>query len=352
MTATVTPPAARLAHPPRTASRTRARRARGARPDGMCCSAASPCCGSSRCCGRSTPRCGPTRTPAKHGYLSWPHSLSFENFTDAWNQSGMPHFFWNSVLITVPAVLGTLLFSAAVAFFVSRFDFRWNVVLLMLFTAGNLLPAQVLITPLYRLYLLIPLPGWMSDSFLLYNSVWGIIVIHIAYQCGFCTFVLSNYMRTIPKEITEAALVDGAPVWRQFFQIVLPLCRPAFAALATLESIWIYNDFFWSLALIETGDKRPITSALANLQGAVLHQSQPHRGRRTDDRDPDAAGVLRAPAPVHQRAHHRFGQGLSRRPALRSPARHRNTAPLPIPFADETRRSPPMRSPSPLRQCP
>ncbi|WP_399946307.1 carbohydrate ABC transporter permease [Streptomyces sp. BBFR25] len=207
---------------------------------------------------------------ARHGYFSWPRSLSLENFTDAWSQSGMPHFFWNSLLITVPAVLGTLLFSAAVAFFVTRFDFRLNLALLILFTAGNLLPAQVLITPLYRLYLLVPLPWWMSDSMLLYNSAWGIIAIHIAYQCGFCTFVLSNYMKTIPKEITEAALVDGAPVWRQFFQIVLPLCRPAFAALATLESIWIYNDFFWPLTLIETGDKRPITSALANLQGAYF----------------------------------------------------------------------------------
>ncbi|MGA5200370.1 carbohydrate ABC transporter permease [Streptomyces variegatus] len=212
----------------------------------------------------------PYSDTAKNGYLSWPHSLSFGNFTDAWEQSGMPHFFWNSVLITVPAVLGTLLFAAAVAFFVARFDFRWNIVLLMLFTAGNLMPAQVLITPLFKLYLLIPLPYWMTDSLLMYNSLWGIIFIHIAYQCGFCTFVLSNYMKTIPKEISEAALVDGAPVWRQFFQIILPLCRPAFAALATLESIWIYNDFFWPLALIETGDKRPITSALANLQGAYF----------------------------------------------------------------------------------
>ncbi|MFB7289052.1 carbohydrate ABC transporter permease [Actinacidiphila glaucinigra] len=209
----------------------------------------------------------PYADTSKHGYLSWPRGISLQNYTDAWNQSGMPHFFWNSVLITVPSVLGTLLFSAAVAFFVSRFDFRWNIALLMLFTAGNLLPAQVLITPLYRLYLLVPLPAWMSDSLLLYNSTWGIIAIHIAYQCGFCTFVLSNYMKTIPGEISEAALVDGAQVWRQFFQIILPLCRPAFAALATLESIWIYNDFFWPLALIETGDKRPITSALANLQG-------------------------------------------------------------------------------------
>ncbi|MEV7285163.1 carbohydrate ABC transporter permease [Streptomyces sp. NPDC093252] len=207
---------------------------------------------------------------ASNGYFSWPSGLSLANFGDAWTQSGMPHFFWNSVLITVPAVLGTLLFSAAVAFFVSRFSFRFNLALLMLFTAGNLLPAQVIITPLYRLYLNLPLPWWMSDSLLFYDSLWGIIVIHIAYQCGFCTFVLSNYMKTIPREITEAAQVDGAPVWRQFFQIVLPLCRPAFAALATLESIWIYNDFFWPLVLVDTGDKRPITSALANLQGAYF----------------------------------------------------------------------------------
>jgi multiple sugar transport system permease protein len=202
-----------------------------------------------------------------HGYLSIAHGLTFANYANAWTESGLPTYFYNSILITVPAVLLTLVFSSFVAFFVSRFDFRLNLALLMLFTAGNLLPQQVIITPLYRLYLLIPLPDAMSDSDLLYNSYWGVIAIHVAFQTGFCTFVMSNYMRTIPKEITEAAIVDGAPVWRQFWQIILPLCRPAFAALATLESIWIYNDFFWALVLFETGSKRPITSALANLQG-------------------------------------------------------------------------------------
>ena len=130
--------------------------------------------------------------------------------------------------------------------------------------------SDLIITPLYHLYLLLPLPYQMSDSELMYNSYWGLIAIHVAYQTGFCTFVLSNYMRTIPQEITEAALVDGAPVWRQFWQIILPLCRPAFAALATLESIWIYNDFFWAIVLISTGDKRPVTSAIANLSGTFF----------------------------------------------------------------------------------
>jgi multiple sugar transport system permease protein len=209
----------------------------------------------------------PYEETASRGFLTLPEKITGENYATAWEQAQFPHFFWNSLLITVPAVLLTLLFAAGIAFFVTRFSFRFNLALLMLFTAGNLLPPQSIITPLYQLYLKLPLPQWMSDSGVFYNSAWGVIAIHVAFQCGFCTFVLSNYMRTIPGEITEAAMVDGAPVWRQFFQIILPLCRPAFAALATLESIWIYNDFFWALVLFQSGDKRPITSAIANLSG-------------------------------------------------------------------------------------
>ena len=74
-------------------------------------------------------------------------------------------------------------------------------------------------------------------------------------------------MRTISRELTEAALVDGAPVWRIYWSVILPICRPALAALATLEFTFIYNDFFWALLLMKSGDKRPITSALNNLQG-------------------------------------------------------------------------------------
>lgn len=92
-------------------------------------------------------------------------------------------------------------------------------------------------------------------------------VIHIAFQIGFCSFVLSNYMKALPGDLSEAAFVDGASVWKQFWRIILPLSRPAPAALATLEFTWIYNDFFWALVLMNTGAKRPITSALNNLQG-------------------------------------------------------------------------------------
>jgi multiple sugar transport system permease protein len=209
----------------------------------------------------------PYNETSKYGYLSWPRHLTFSNFKNAWTQADMLHFFWNSVLITVPAVIITLFFASMVAFVLTRFRFWFTIPLLIIFTAGNLLPPQVLITPLYRIYLAVHVPHFISANGLLYNSYAGLIVINASFQLGFCVFVLSNYMKSIPMEITEAALIDGASVWTRFWTLTLPLCRPALAALATLLTTWIYNDFFWAITLISSGDKRPITSALANLQG-------------------------------------------------------------------------------------
>jgi multiple sugar transport system permease protein len=204
---------------------------------------------------------------ADNGYFSFPEALTLDNFTRAWTQAELPKYFGNTLAITVPAVIITLLFSSFVAFGVSRFSFKFNLALLMLFTAGNLLPQQVVVTPLYRLYLLTPVPSWINENEILLNTQLGLVLIHVAFQTGFCTFVLSNYMKTIPFELTEAARVDGAGVWRQYWQVILPLCRPALGALATLEFTWIYNDFFWAIVLIQTGDKMPVTSALKNLSG-------------------------------------------------------------------------------------
>jgi multiple sugar transport system permease protein len=209
----------------------------------------------------------PYSETAKYGYLSLPHHLTFSNFTTAWTQADIVHYFWNSVIITLPAVVLTLGLASCVAYVLSRFSFWFNIPLLIIFVSANLLPPQVIITPLYRIYLTIHVPHFISSSGLLYNSYAGLIVVNTAFQLGFCVFVLSNYMKTIPNEITEAALVDGASVWTRYWKLTLPLCRPALAALATLLTTWIYNDFFWAITLISSGNKRPITSALANLQG-------------------------------------------------------------------------------------
>ncbi len=209
----------------------------------------------------------PLSDTTQHGYVSLPSTLNLNNFVNAWNDGNFPQFYLNTLIVTVPAVIITLFLASMVAFAVSKFSWRFNVFLLMLFTAGNLLPPQVIIVPLFRLYLALPLPHVISDTDLLYDSYFGIILIHVAFQTGFCVFVLSNYMKTLSHELTEAALVDGASVFRIYWSVILPLCRPALAALTTLEFTFIYNDFFWALLLMKTGDKRPITSALNNLQG-------------------------------------------------------------------------------------
>jgi multiple sugar transport system permease protein len=206
----------------------------------------------------------------KFGYFSVGGTYSFQNFIDAWNQGGFPQYILNSVLIVVPTVVLTLFFASMMAFAVSRFSWKFNVTLLIAFTAGNLLPPQVLAAPLFEMFKLTVLPYSISDSGSLLNQLVGVVMVNTGFQIGFCTFVLSNYMKALPQELSEAARVDGAGVWRQYYGVVMPLTRPALAALGTLEIIFIYNDYFWPLILIQSGNRLPITTAINNLQGEFL----------------------------------------------------------------------------------
>ncbi len=203
-----------------------------------------------------------------NGYISLAHSLTLDNFLTAWSQGDFARHFASTLIVTIPAVIVTLIVASMVAFAVSRFSWRFNITVLLIFIAGNLLPPQVLILPLFKIYAgLHGIPEPLSDNSLLYDQYFGLFLINTVFQMGFCILVLSNYMKTISHELTEAALVDGAGVLRIWAAVIMPLCRPALAALATLEFTFIYNDFFWALIMISTGNRRHITSALNNLQG-------------------------------------------------------------------------------------
>jgi multiple sugar transport system permease protein len=208
------------------------------------------------------------RDTIQNGYFSWPTGLTLDNFVNAWNGAEIPRAYLNTLIITIPSVIIALLVASMVAFAVTKFSWRFNILALMIFTAGNLLPQQVFIVPLYKMFLWVGfIPSPLSDSGKLFDQASGIILINVVFQMGFCIFVLSNYMKTISKELTEAALVDGAGVFTIWASVIMPLCRPALAAMATLEFTFIYNDFFWALFLMTTGNRRPITSFLQNLNG-------------------------------------------------------------------------------------
>ena len=201
----------------------------------------------------------PFSDTAQNGYLSVASTLTLANFQNAWTDGDLLRHFFNTAIIVIPTVIIVLFLASMLAFVLARYSFKFNLAMLLLFVGLNMLPPQVLITPLYQIYRRFP------D--LLYDQFLGIVIVHVAFQLGFCAFVLSNYMKTIPREINEAALVDGASAWKTFYRLILPHTRPALAALAVLQVTWIYNDFFWALFLMGTCDNFPVTSALNILKG-------------------------------------------------------------------------------------
>ena len=203
-----------------------------------------------------------------YGIFSWPRHLNFDNYVNAFKQMNIGRYLTNSLIITIPSVVLTLFFGSLIAFVVTRYRFKFNLWLLLLFTAGNMLPIVLTYIPVFWLFL------WIGDLVgnrtLLYNNYAGLILVHVGFQVGFATFVLSSYMKTIPQEISESATIDGANVFRHYWNVILPLLRPALAALSVLMTTWIYNEFFWALVLMSEDSKRPITSALRRLQGEFV----------------------------------------------------------------------------------
>ncbi len=189
-----------------------------------------------------------------------PDEFTFQYFAEAWNQGGMSRYFLNSFIITVPSVLGALFFSALGGFALAKYRFKYNKLILGIFIAGNMIPFQMMMFPVFEI----------SNVLGLYDTYLAVILFHISFQMGFCIFFLRNFIRTIPTDLLDAARVDGSSEFRIFLQIVLPLTKPALAALGILEFTWIWNDYLWGLVLLASDNLRPITVGLVSLQGEYL----------------------------------------------------------------------------------
>jgi multiple sugar transport system permease protein len=194
---------------------------------------------------------------ATRGFWSLPTDLSLRNFETAWINARVSKYLLNSFIITLPALLGMLFLSSLGAFALARYRFKANLLVYFTFVAGTMLPFQILMLPVFRL----------TNRLGLYDTYGALILIHTAFQLGFCTFVLRNFMRTVPTDILDAARVDGCSDFRIYWQIVLPLTLPALAALATLEFTWVFNDYLWAIILLRSDTLRPVTAGLATLRG-------------------------------------------------------------------------------------
>ncbi|MDN4599156.1 carbohydrate ABC transporter permease [Leifsonia virtsii] len=195
-----------------------------------------------------------------NGIASLPHTFTLSTYVQAWNQGGLFQALVNSMIVTIPTVVLTLLLSAAAAFGLSRFRIPFRRTILLLMLAGNLLPVQMLLIPVARI----------TQQLNVYDTLGALIAVQVAFGIGFYTFVLYGFMRTIPNELQEAATLDGASTVRIFLQVILPLTRPALAALGALSFTWVFNDLLWSITLLQTSEKLPITAAVLSLQGQYV----------------------------------------------------------------------------------
>lgn len=191
-------------------------------------------------------------------YWGWPRDLSLlANYREALTSSPMLHYFWNSCLITIPSVIGSIALAAMAGFALSTYRFRGNILLFATFVACNFVPVQILMIPVRQL----------SLDFGVFNTVGGLVLFHTAFQTGFCTLFLRNFIKQLPFELIEAARIEGAGEWTVFTQVILPLIRPALAALAILVFTFVWNDYFWALVLTQGDTAAPITVGVAGLKG-------------------------------------------------------------------------------------
>ncbi|MCF2905213.1 carbohydrate ABC transporter permease [Octadecabacter sp. CECT 8868] len=187
----------------------------------------------------------------------WGLPSSFEFFTNygkVFFESDMPRYLWNSVLITVPTVIGCIILSSMTGFALGVYKFRGNLLIFFMFIAGNFVPFQILMVPVRDLTL----------SLNLYDTKLGLILFHVAFQTGFCTLFMRNFIRALPFPLIEAARVEGVREWRIFLFVVLPLMKPALAALAVLIFTFIWNDYFWAIVLTQGPDSQPVTAGITS----------------------------------------------------------------------------------------
>ena len=191
-------------------------------------------------------------------YWGIPTELNFfENYSEVFVRSPMATYFMNSLIITIPTTIITLFISSMSGFTLAIHKFKFNMFIFAMFIAGNFIPFQILLVPVRSI----------TIQFGMYDTWYALIIFHVAFQSGFCTFFLRNFIKELPFELIEAARVDGATEIYIYTNIIIPLMRPALAALGVLIFTFIWNDYFWALVLVQSDSVRPVTVGLQALRG-------------------------------------------------------------------------------------
>lgn len=188
-------------------------------------------------------------------YWTMPSEFAgWENYGKVFFESDMPRYLLNSLLITIPTAIGAVALACMAGFALGIYKFKGNLLLFFLFVAGNFVPFQILMVPVRDLTL----------DFGLYDTKRGLILFHVAFQTGFCVLFMRNFIKALPFPLIEAARVEGVSEWKIFVYVVLPLMKPAIAALSVLIFTFVWNDYFWAIVLTQGPESQPVTAGITS----------------------------------------------------------------------------------------
>lgn len=189
---------------------------------------------------------------------SLPATLQFDNFVRAWVKSNVGTYFINSLIVVLPSLFFTLLFAAMAAYILARFSFPGNRAIFYFFMAGLMFPVILSLIPLFA----------VVQQINALNTYQGLIIVYVAYSMPFSIFFLTGFFKTLPSELAEAAIIDGASHYDVFFRVMLPLAQPGLLSIGIFNFLGQWNQFILPLVLMTDDTKYLLTQGLA----VMLHQ--------------------------------------------------------------------------------
>ncbi|MBC8062429.1 MAG: carbohydrate ABC transporter permease [Clostridiaceae bacterium] len=190
--------------------------------------------------------------------FSLPTTLHFENYANAWQTAKIGVYFLNSVFVSTTSIFITIIIGASAAFILSKFEFKFRKFIYTLFMIGMLIPLQSILVPLFI----------QMRSLKLLDNEWSLILSYTAFGLPVTIFVLESFMRAFPDSIIEAAIVDGSSIIRVFFNIIIPMTRPAIATITILNFLNNWKEFSFALIFITDDSKKTLPLGLYNFLGA------------------------------------------------------------------------------------
>ena len=204
---------------------------------------------------------------AARGVWHLPEAASLANFEDVLTTTPLPRYLLNSFLVTIPATFFSVLGGVLLGYVFSQFRFPFAELTFLVVIAGMFFPPQAMLIPLFRLFNAPLTVGDFQVLPPLYDTVYPMIIIHVALGLAITTLLMRNFMSALPSGLREAAIVDGAGEWSVLARVILPLTLPALAVLATLQFTWIWNDFLWPLVLTRSEEAKTVMAGINALKG-------------------------------------------------------------------------------------